>query len=96
LRNLLTGYELHKLAGKGKGTWSVWVSGNWRVTFQFDGPDAVNVDLAGKSRACVCFCIQNMYEKPLKNRSSKNHPRFNTLSQLFRITLDLKVFHEMA
>jgi proteic killer suppression protein len=40
----LPGYRLHKLSGKEKGTWSVWVSGNWRVTFQFDGPDAVNVD----------------------------------------------------
>ena len=40
----LPGYGLHKLTGKGKGTWSVWVSGNWRVTFQFDGPDATDVD----------------------------------------------------
>ncbi len=40
----LPGYKLHKLTGKEKGTWSVWVSGNWRVTFQFDGPDAVDVD----------------------------------------------------
>jgi proteic killer suppression protein len=40
----LPGYKLHRLAGKEKGTWSVWVSGNWRVTFQFDGPDAVDVD----------------------------------------------------
>ena len=40
----LPGYRLHKLFGKKKGSCSVWVSGNWRVTFQFDGPDAVNVD----------------------------------------------------
>lgn len=40
----LPGYKLHKLSGKEKGTWSVWVSGNWRVTFQFDGPDALDVD----------------------------------------------------
>jgi proteic killer suppression protein len=40
----LPGYRLHKLSGKEKGTWSVWVSGNWRVTFQFDGADAVKVD----------------------------------------------------
>jgi len=40
----LPGYKLHRLAGKEKGIWSVWVSGNWRVTFQFDGPDAVDVD----------------------------------------------------
>ncbi len=36
--------KLHELLGKEKGTWSVWVSGNWRVTFQFDGADASKVD----------------------------------------------------
>ncbi len=40
----LPGYKLHRLSGKEKGTWSVWVSGNWRVTFQFDGKDAIAVD----------------------------------------------------
>ncbi len=40
----LPGYKLHALSGKEKGTWSVWVTGNWRVTFQFDGPDAVTID----------------------------------------------------
>jgi len=40
----LPGYGLHELSGKEKGTWSVWVSGNWRVTFQFDGTDAIIVD----------------------------------------------------
>lgn len=40
----LPGYKLHPLKGKEKGVWSVLVSGNWRVTFQFDGADVVNVD----------------------------------------------------
>ena len=40
----LPGYKLHALSGKEKGNWSVWVTGNWRVTFQFDGLDAVTVD----------------------------------------------------
>jgi len=40
----LPGYKLHELKGKEKGTWSVWVSGNWRITFQFEGNDATNVD----------------------------------------------------
>lgn len=40
----LPGYRLHELKGKHKNTWSVWLSGNWRVTFQFEGQDAVNVD----------------------------------------------------
>lgn len=40
----LPSYRLHELAGMEKGTWSVWVSGNWRVTFRFVGADAVDVD----------------------------------------------------
>jgi proteic killer suppression protein len=40
----LPGFHLHRLKGKEKGTWSVRVSGNWRVTFQFEGTDAVVVD----------------------------------------------------
>ena len=39
----LPGYRLHRLSGREKDTWSVWVDGNWRVTFQFDGTDAVAV-----------------------------------------------------
>ena len=40
----LPGLRLHKLRGRKHETWSVWVSGNWRVTFRFDGKDAVLVD----------------------------------------------------
>lgn len=40
----LPGLWLHELKGKSKGRWSVWVSGNWRVTFRFEGIDAVEVD----------------------------------------------------
>jgi len=40
----LPGLRLHELKGKSKGRWSVWVSGNWQVTFRFDGIDAVEVD----------------------------------------------------
>ena len=36
----LPGLNLHSLTGKRSGTWSVWVSGNWRVTFRFSGEDA--------------------------------------------------------
>ncbi|WP_293063566.1 hypothetical protein [Okeania sp. SIO2B3] len=28
------------MAGQRKGTWSVKVSGNWRITFKFNGVDA--------------------------------------------------------
>jgi proteic killer suppression protein len=58
LRNLLTaldvasepadmnapGYNLHPLHGSLQKHWSVWVSGNWRVTFTFDGTDVILVD----------------------------------------------------
>ena len=40
----LSGLRLHALKGERKGVWSVWVSGNWRVTFQFVGRDAELVD----------------------------------------------------
>ena len=41
----LPGYRLHQLKGNRAGTLSVTVSGNWRVTFTFEGEDAFDVDL---------------------------------------------------
>jgi toxin HigB-1 len=41
----LPGYRLHELKGGRKGTWSVMVSGNWRLTFTFSGGDAFDIDL---------------------------------------------------
>ncbi|WP_110987379.1 type II toxin-antitoxin system RelE/ParE family toxin [Acaryochloris thomasi] len=41
----LPGLVLHELVGQRKGTWSVRVSGNWRITFTFDGVDACDVNL---------------------------------------------------
>ena len=38
------GWRLHPLLGKLKGHWSVEVSGNWRLTFAFQGEDAILVD----------------------------------------------------
>ena len=40
----LPGLYLHQLKGKYKGRWSVRVSGNWRITYKFDTPDAVDLD----------------------------------------------------
>jgi len=40
----LPGYRLHELKGKDIGTWSVTVSANWRITFEFVGQDARLVD----------------------------------------------------
>ena len=41
----LPGYRLHELKRDRKGTWSISVSGNWRLTFTFQGADAHDVDL---------------------------------------------------
>jgi proteic killer suppression protein len=38
------GFRLHALKGRRKGRWSVWVNGNWRITFEFDGNNANDVD----------------------------------------------------
>jgi|TARA_B100001964_G_C13840751_1_gene425725 proteic killer suppression protein len=40
----LPGLALHELKGKRKGTWSVSVSGNWRLTFRFLDLDAYDID----------------------------------------------------
>ena len=40
----LPGYDLHSLKGDKKDMWSVSVSGNWRMTFYFEGQDAYLVD----------------------------------------------------
>lgn len=37
----LPGWRVHPLT---TGHWSVWVNGNWRMTFAFEGVDAVLVD----------------------------------------------------
>ncbi len=39
------GFQLHPLKGDKKGPWAVSVRANWRVTFRFEGEDAVDVDL---------------------------------------------------
>ncbi len=40
----LPGYKLHKLKGELTEYWSVSVSGNWRIIFQFEGEDVILVD----------------------------------------------------
>jgi proteic killer suppression protein len=41
----LPGFKFHPLKGALKGRYAVAVSGNWRITFAFDGEHAVDVDL---------------------------------------------------
>lgn len=38
------GWRFHPLDRELTGHWSVRVNGNWRVTFTFDGKDAILVD----------------------------------------------------
>jgi proteic killer suppression protein len=38
------GFNLHPLKGQGKGRWSVWVNGNWRITFEFRDGHAYVLD----------------------------------------------------
>ena len=40
----LPGLWLHQLTGGRSGTWSVRISGNWRVTFAFEDGDVEAVD----------------------------------------------------
>jgi proteic killer suppression protein len=38
------GWKCHSLHGELEGHWAVSVSGNWRLTFAFEGKNAVLVD----------------------------------------------------
>lgn len=38
------GWRFHALSGELAGHWAVWVDQNWRLTFAFEGEDAVLVD----------------------------------------------------
>ena len=38
------GWRLHRLSGTMADHWSITVNGNWRLTFRFEGQDAILVD----------------------------------------------------
>ena len=40
----LPGYRLHPLKGADKGRWSIWVNGNWRLTFAFRDGHVFDLD----------------------------------------------------
>lgn len=40
----IPGFRMHRLAGKLVDHWSIWVNGNWRVTFRFIDSDVELVD----------------------------------------------------
>jgi len=41
----LPGFGFHELRGNRKGTYSVKVSGNWRLTFRFEAGHAFDINL---------------------------------------------------
>jgi proteic killer suppression protein len=41
----IPGMFLHPLKGDRNGQWAMTVSGNWRITFAFDGEDIIVVNL---------------------------------------------------
>jgi proteic killer suppression protein len=40
----IPGFRLHPLKGGERGRWSIWVNGNWRLTFEFNDGDVHIVD----------------------------------------------------
>jgi proteic killer suppression protein len=40
----IPGFRLHPLKGPDRGRWSIWVSGNWRMTFGFNDGQAYLLD----------------------------------------------------
>ncbi len=40
----IPGFRLHALKGDQKGRWSIFVNGNWRLTFEFIEGDAYLLD----------------------------------------------------
>lgn len=39
------GWRIHQLSGDRAGTWSISVSGNWRITFDLQADEVLNLDL---------------------------------------------------
>ncbi|WP_163558216.1 type II toxin-antitoxin system RelE/ParE family toxin [Halomonas sp. NO4] len=40
----IPGFRLHRLKGRDKARWSIWVNGNWRLTFEFRDGNAYVLD----------------------------------------------------
>lgn len=40
----IPGYRLHPLKGKARQRWAIRVSGNWRLTFEFDSGNVYALD----------------------------------------------------
>lgn len=57
----VAGWKLHALTGELAGHWSIWVSGNWRLTFRFEGEDAEIVDYQDYQKEKI---MAHMYNPP--------------------------------
>ena len=40
----IPGFRLHSLKGSERGQWSIWVNGNWRITFEIENGNALILD----------------------------------------------------
>ncbi|AFP30560.1 hypothetical protein MRBBS_1622 [Marinobacter sp. BSs20148] len=40
----IPGFRLHSLKGTDQGRWSIWVNGNWCMTFEFQDSNAYILD----------------------------------------------------
>ena len=40
----IPGFRLYPLKGSARGSWSVWVNGDWRLTFEFKDGHAYVLD----------------------------------------------------
>jgi proteic killer suppression protein len=40
----IPGFRFHPLKGADRGRWSLWVNGNWRLTFEFEDGHAYLLD----------------------------------------------------
>jgi proteic killer suppression protein len=45
ITDLPSSCRAHKLSGDRRGTWSIWVSGPWRLTFRFSRETVSNLNL---------------------------------------------------
>ncbi len=40
----IPGYRLHQLSGDLKGYWAIWVTGNYRIVFRFEGENVFDIN----------------------------------------------------
>ena len=60
----LPGYRFYPLKGARAGEYAVSVSGNWRLTFRFDGEDAIDVNLEDYHRGWTMKSLRNPNRRP--------------------------------